>query len=56
MSKRLGRRPKKYSQAERIERMMRTLASRSCTVTDLAHEFAIDRRQRIRGQVEVAPK
>lgn len=48
MPHRIGRRPKKYSQVERIERMMRTLASRSCTVSDLAHEFAIDRRQAYR--------
>ena len=48
MPQRLGRRPKKYSQVERIERMMRTLASRSCTVNDLAQEFAITRRQAYR--------
>lgn len=48
MSSPIGRRPKKYSQVERIERMMRTLASRSCTVNDLAREFAITRRQAYR--------
>jgi proteasome accessory factor B len=41
----MGRRPKQYSQADRLARMMRTLASRACTVGDLAQEFAITRRQ-----------
>lgn len=41
----MGRLPKKYSQAERLTRMTRVLASRACTVNDLAQEFAITRRQ-----------
>ena len=45
MSQRIGRRPKKYSQAERLTFMIRTLASRACTVGDLAQEFSITRRQ-----------
>ena len=45
MSHRRGRRPKKYSQVERIERMMRALASRLCTVNGLAQEFGVTTRQ-----------
>lgn len=41
----MGRRPKRYSQAERLARMIRALASRACTVNDLAQEFAVTRRQ-----------
>ena len=41
----MGRLPKKYSQAERLTRMTRMLASRACTVNDLAQEFVITRRQ-----------
>jgi len=40
-----GRRAKSYSQAGRIARMMRALASRSMTVKELVDEFAITRRQ-----------
>ena len=40
-----GRRAKAYSQAERLARMMRALASRAMTVRDLADEFEITRRQ-----------
>ena len=45
---RLGRRPTRYSQAERLSRMVRTLASRASTMKDLAQEFAITRRQAYR--------
>jgi predicted DNA-binding transcriptional regulator YafY len=41
----MGRRPKPYSQAERLTRIIRALASRDCTVNDLAQEFAVTRRQ-----------
>lgn len=41
----MGRQPKRYSQAERLTRIIRALASRDCTVNDLAHEFAVTRRQ-----------
>ena len=41
----MGRRPKEYSQAERLALMIRTLASRTWTVNDLAQEFAVSRRQ-----------
>ena len=40
-----GRRPKPYSQAERLASMMRAVASRSFTINELAHEFHISRRQ-----------
>lgn len=40
-----GRRPKKYSQADRLSRMMRALAARALTVNELAEEFSITRRQ-----------
>jgi predicted DNA-binding transcriptional regulator YafY len=43
--KKKGRPPKTYSQAERLGRMMRALASRAMTVRDLAEEFEITRRQ-----------
>src|SRR5262245_20272325 len=42
---RMGRRPKEYSQAERLALMIRALASRTWTVNDLAQEFAVSRRQ-----------
>jgi predicted DNA-binding transcriptional regulator YafY len=45
---RIGRRPKRYSQAERLSRMVRTLASRASTMKDLAQEFDITRRQAYR--------
>jgi predicted DNA-binding transcriptional regulator YafY len=41
----MGRRPKRYSQAERLTRIIRALSSRNCTVNDLAREFAVTRRQ-----------
>lgn len=40
-----GRRPKQYSQAERLSRMVRALAARSLTINELAEEFGITRRQ-----------
>ena len=40
-----GRRPKPYSQVERLVRMMRILAGRSMSVDELAHEFDVSRRQ-----------
>lgn len=40
-----GRPPKPYSQAERLARMIRTLASRRMSVPDLCLEFGISRRQ-----------
>lgn len=45
MKKESGRRPKAYSQADRLARMMRTLARRAVTITDLADEFQVTRRQ-----------
>lgn len=53
MSQRIGRRPKKYSQADHLMRMMRTLASRAVTVTDLAQEFGITRRQAYRDLQQI---
>lgn len=43
--KKPGRRPEAYSQADRLARMMRTLASRAVTIADLAEEFQVTRRQ-----------
>jgi proteasome accessory factor B len=40
-----GRRPKAYSQADRLARMLRALASRSMTVKDLAEAFEVTKRQ-----------
>jgi predicted DNA-binding transcriptional regulator YafY len=41
----MGRPPKRYSQADRLIRLIRTLASRASTVGELAEAFAITRRQ-----------
>ncbi|MGH7847926.1 MAG: helix-turn-helix transcriptional regulator [Candidatus Binatia bacterium] len=41
----MGRRPKQYSQADRLALMIRALASRAWTINDLAQEFGISRRQ-----------
>jgi predicted DNA-binding transcriptional regulator YafY len=41
----MGRQPKSYSQADRLMEMIRTLASRTVTVNELAESFAITRRQ-----------
>ena len=43
--KQKGRKPKAYSQADRLARMMRMLASRSCTLKELALEFEVSSRQ-----------
>lgn len=40
-----GRRPKRYSQADRLGRIMRSLASRGCTIKELAEEFDVTTRQ-----------
>lgn len=48
-----GRRPKRYSQADRLARMMRTLSSRAVTVNDLAGEFSITRRQVYRDLAQI---
>ena len=48
-----GRRPKRYSQADRLARMMRTLASRACTIKELAQEFSISSRQVRRDLEEI---
>lgn len=48
MASQRGRRPKAYSQAERLARMLRALASREMTVNDLARDFGITRRQAYR--------
>ena len=48
-----GRRPKRYSQANRLARMMRTLATRSVTVNDMAGEFDITRRQVYRELAQI---
>jgi proteasome accessory factor B len=48
-----GRKPKAYSQADRLARMMRTLASRACTINELAQEFSISSRQVRRDLAEV---
>ena len=45
MKARLGRRPKAYSQAERLARMIRALSSRSMSIGDLSGEFGVSRRQ-----------
>lgn len=45
MAAQRGRRPKAYSQADRIVRMLRALASRSMTVQDLAEAFEVTKRQ-----------
>ena len=48
-----GRRPKRYSQAARLARMMRMLASRACTIKELAQGFAISARQVRRDLEEI---
>ena len=48
-----GRRSKRYSQADRLARMTRTLASRACTIKELAQDFAISARQVRRDLAEV---
>jgi proteasome accessory factor B len=51
--KQKGRKPKAYSQADRLARMMRTLASRAVTINELADEFGITRRQVYRDLAEI---
>lgn len=41
----MGRHPEKYSQADRLARMMRVLASRRATVPELVQELGVSRRQ-----------
>lgn len=48
-----GRRPKRYSQADRLARIMRMLSSRACTIKDLAQEFSVTSRQVRRDLAEV---
>ena len=48
-----GRKPKAYSQADRLARMMRMLASRDCTIQELVQEFSISTRQVRRDLTEV---
>lgn len=52
----MGRKPRAYTQAERLASLMRALASRSLTITDISREFCISRRQVYRdlGQIEEA--
>ena len=45
MTAQRGRRAKAYSQADRIARMVRALASRSMTVKDLSEAFEVTKRQ-----------
>lgn len=45
MKARVGRRPKAYSQAERLARMVRALSSRSMSINELSGEFGVSRRQ-----------
>lgn len=48
-----GRKPKAYSQADRLARIMRTLVSRACTIKELAQDFSISSRQVRRDLEEV---
>lgn len=48
-----GRKPKSYSQADRLARMMRMLASRAVTINGLAADFGITRRQVYRDLAEI---
>lgn len=45
MASRRGRRPKAYSQAERLARMLLALSSRSMSLRDLSCEFGVSKRQ-----------
>lgn len=51
--KQKGRKPKAYSQADRLARMMRTLSSRAVAINDLAEEFGVTRRQVYRDLAEI---
>ena len=48
-----GRKRGSYTQADRLARMMRTLASRAVTINELADEFGITRRQVYRDLAEI---
>ena len=48
-----GRIAKPFSQAERLARMVRILASRSVTINDLADEFRVSRRQIRRDLIRI---
>ena len=48
-----GRKPKAYSQADRLARMMRMLASRACTIQELVQEFSVSSRQVRRDLAEI---
>ena len=48
-----GRKRGAYTQADRLARMMRTLASRAVTINELADEFGITRRQVYRDLAEI---
>lgn len=48
-----GRKRGSYTQADRLARMMRTLASRAVTINELADDFGITRRQVYRDLAEI---
>jgi proteasome accessory factor B len=48
-----GRKRGSYTQADRLARMMRTLASRAITINELADDFGITRRQVYRDLAEI---
>ncbi|MDE3017391.1 MAG: HTH domain-containing protein [Nitrospirota bacterium] len=49
----MGRPPKAYSQAGRLTAMIRSLASRACTLDDLCQEFGVSRRQVYRNLARI---
>lgn len=51
-----GRKQGSYSQADRLARMMRTLASRAVTINELAQEFSVSSRQVRRDLDEIEAK
>jgi hypothetical protein len=51
-----GRKRGSYTQADRLARMMRTLASRAVTINELAADFGITRRQVYRDLAELKQK
>ncbi len=48
-----GRRPKPYSQAERLARLIRALSSRALTMKEISDEFQITRRQAYRDLARI---
>ena len=48
-----GRKPKAYSQADRLARMMRMLASRACAIQELVQDFGVSSRQVRRDLEEI---